>query len=97
MTTKDLNKRLEGVLYNLPLEELPLDYIETIFFSDLYVYYEILGAGSFGVVIRANEISTNIDYAIKVFFTIYIRLFHDSSLVQTRLKHAWMKLDFYLL
>jgi len=46
-----------------------LDLIDTIFFGDLYEKHQILGAGSFGIVIKVKEITSNNFYAMKVFFS----------------------------
>jgi len=61
-----LEKRLIDVLKGSLLNELPLDFIETVFFADLFVRGEVLGAGAFGVIVRVTEISTNMNYAMKI-------------------------------
>jgi len=70
---------LDRVLNSLSLDELPLDFIRTTFFSDLYKGCEVLGAGSFGVVLKVIELSSNQEYAIKVFIKLHFRLFQDNK------------------
>jgi len=65
---KFLELKLLKMLGGVPLKELPLDYIDTTFFGDLYEKERILGAGSFGIVIKVTEIVSKKEYAMKVFF-----------------------------
>jgi len=65
---KELSSKLLTMLGGTPLNELPLDYIDTVFFGDLYEQKKLLGAGTFGIVIKVMEKSTQMHYAIKVFF-----------------------------
>ena len=61
-----LDKRVLEFLEDYTLEELPLDYIGTTFFGDIYKYHGVLGFGSFGIVLKVREISSNLDFALKV-------------------------------
>ncbi len=58
--------KLETVLHGAQLEDLMLDYIGTSSFSDMYVLKELLGCGSFGVVLRVVEKATGQEHAMKV-------------------------------
>ena len=61
-----LENKLFDLLQGASLNDLPLDFIETTFFSDLYQQHEVLGSGSFGVVVRVTELLSKEDYAMKV-------------------------------
>lgn len=63
-----LEQKLCGLLQGSSLNELPLDFIETVFFADVFARGEVLGAGSFGVVVRVTEIATRKDFAMKVLY-----------------------------
>lgn len=65
-TGSTLQTKLEAMLNGIPLAELPLDYIETSFFNDLYSDEGILGDGAFGIVLRVKEINSTVTYAMKV-------------------------------
>ena len=54
------------VIGNSCLDELPLDYLGTTSFGDLYKNCGVIGSGSFGIVLRVIELSTNEQYAMKV-------------------------------
>jgi len=63
-----LECQLSKMFGEASINELPLDLIETVFFEDLYEREKILGAGTFGIVIKVKEKLTNNEYAMKVFF-----------------------------
>ena len=65
-TPSRLRQKLADMLDGIPLGELPLDYINTKFFGDVYEAREVLGAGSYGIVVRVTEKSTGEQYAVKV-------------------------------
>lgn len=60
------NFYLTEILNGKSLEELPLDFIGTKYFSDIYVFKSVLGSGSFSVVLKVLERSTNMEFAFKV-------------------------------
>jgi len=64
---ESLLQKLKQCLHGYKLQDLALDFIETQFFSDVYIMDYILGAGSFGVVLKVTERSTSKQYAMKVF------------------------------
>jgi hypothetical protein len=63
---KDLMQRLKQCLHGYKLQDLELDFIGTQFFTDIYLIDCVLGAGSFGVVLKVIERSTGNEYAMKV-------------------------------
>jgi len=63
--TKALSK-LTQMLNGTEINELPLDYIGTQYFSDYYSLITVLGSGSFAVVLEVREKSTKECYAMKV-------------------------------
>ncbi len=56
------------MLNGLQLSELPLDFLGTTYFTDVYVRKELLGSGAFGVVVKVIEKSSGRTYAMKVVF-----------------------------
>ena len=62
----DAKAKLQRITNGIPLDDLPLDYINTTSFGDLYLLDRILGAGAFGVVLQIIERQTAKEYAIKV-------------------------------
>ena len=64
--TKEPQKKLKQLLHGLKLEDLPLDFIATHCFGDLYILDSVLGAGAFGVVLQIVERSTGEELAMKV-------------------------------
>lgn len=64
----ELRRKLNSLLNETKIEDLPLDFIGTQYFSDLYLFSEIMGAGSFGVVLKVIEITTKNEFAMKVLF-----------------------------
>jgi len=81
-----LEPQLKHILGDTPLNELPLDYIDTVFFGDLYESQKILGAGAFGIVIKVKEKLTKTEYAMKVllFFLFHIDNINTKSNVRIR-------------
>jgi len=67
-SSTDSQAKLKKILGGAKLEELPLDFIGTQFFADLYVLDAILGCGSFGVALKVVEKSTAQELAMKVYF-----------------------------
>ena len=67
--TKESKKKLEQFLHGSKLNELPLDFIATHCFGDLYLLDSVLGAGAFGVVLQIVEKSTGQELAMKVSYT----------------------------
>ena len=61
-----LESQLTEYLHGELLNDLPLDYIRTTFFSDIYLKHKVLGTGGFGVVISVIELSTQKEYAMKI-------------------------------
>lgn len=60
------NNLFHHILKNNNLDDLPLDFIGTKYFGDLYSFKGLLGTGSFGVVLRVLEQKTNREFALKV-------------------------------
>ena len=58
--------KMNQLLYGEELEDLTLDYLECTSFGDIYVFHELLGSGTYGVVISILEKSTGDEYAMKV-------------------------------
>ena len=58
--------KFQEVLCGNNIQDLPLDFIGTEFFSDYYLLESILGAGSFGVVLKVLENNTGEELAMKV-------------------------------
>ena len=61
-----LESQLTEYLHGELLNDLPLDYIRTTFFSDIFLKHKVLGTGGFGVVISVIELSTQKEYAMKI-------------------------------
>jgi len=73
---KDSKPKLKLLLNGTKLDDIPIDFLGTQHFADLYVMDRILGAGSFGVVLKVIEHSTGEEYAMKVlFFSLSISCF----------------------
>lgn len=71
MKTTDFNNaltKLNKYLNGLELKDVPLDFISTQYFTDLYILESILGSGSFGVVLQVVERKTGQELAIKVYY-----------------------------
>jgi hypothetical protein len=64
-------QKLREILDGASLDSLALDYIETTFFSDLYILDRVLGAGTFGVVLQVIERATCEEYAMKVLLCLH--------------------------
>ena len=64
--TKEASNKLKRILHGAKLEELPLDFIATTFFADLYLLDTVMGSGAFGVVLKIVERSTGNEFAMKV-------------------------------
>ena len=64
--TKQCIRKLKKFLHGIDINELPIDFIGTIYFADLYILDSILGAGSFGVVLKVVERATGEEFAMKV-------------------------------
>ena len=58
--------KLDAITARIPLSELPLDYLNATTFSDLYIVDRVLGAGTFGVVLKVFEKQSGDEYAIKI-------------------------------
>ena len=67
--------KLKQYLRGAKLDDLSIDFLGTQYFSDLYMMDSILGAGSFGVVIKSIEHDTGNEYAMKVCHLNYHRCF----------------------
>lgn len=63
---RDLKHKLKQCLHGNKLQDLALDFIGTQFFADIYLMDSILGAGSFGVVLKVIERATDNEFAMKV-------------------------------
>ena len=63
---KESTMKLKQLLYGRKLKDLPIDFIETIYFSDVYLLDDVLGSGSFGVALKVLEKDTGEEYAMKV-------------------------------
>ena len=61
-----LEEKLASLLRGVALKDIPLDYIGTTYFGDTYKRKEILGTGSFGIVVKVLDIVSVTDYAMKV-------------------------------
>ncbi len=64
--TSAASAKLLSLTNDTPLADLSLDYLNATTFSDLYVLDRVLGAGTFGVVVKAVERNAGRDCAIKV-------------------------------
>ena len=71
---KDSMVKLKQFLHETKLQDLPLDFIGTKFFNDIYLMDSILGTGSFGVVLKVVERGTGNEYAMKVVFDYQIAI-----------------------
>ena len=56
----------EDILNGKDIDDLPIDFIGTKYFSDLYALSSILGAGSFGVALKVLDKTTDEMLAMKV-------------------------------
>ena len=70
----EAKEKLKYIIGGAELSELPLDYLNTTSFGDLYLFDRVLGSGTFGVVLKAIEKDTGNEYAIKVYFQSYTML-----------------------
>ncbi len=62
----DPSEKLQQTLSGTRLEDLPLDYIGSTSLGDLYTPTGLLGAGTFGVVVKVFERATGGEFALKV-------------------------------
>lgn len=64
--TKAATHKLNEILSGAKLEDLPIDFLGTKTFSDIYLKETLLGAGAFAVVLKVIERSTAEEFAVKV-------------------------------
>ncbi len=89
---KEPSLKLKQLLHGTKLEDLALDFISTRYFSDLYLLDGILGAGSFGVVLKIVERGTGQELALKVrCFFVFWKPFKTEkiSCCQNVICHLW--------
>jgi len=66
LSTNTPKLKLTAITSGIPFDEIPLDYLNTTSFTDIYLVDRVLGAGNFGVVIKVIEKNSGNEYAIKV-------------------------------
>ncbi len=78
----DAKAKLRLFANGVPLPDLALDYLNSTTFGDLYILDRVLGAGTFGVVLKAVERATGREYAVKVSLYYAITAVADYTEVQ---------------
>ena len=73
VASAEARHKLRLICEDAELNDLPLDYLHTTSFSDLYLYDGLLGAGSFGVALKAIHKHSATQCAIKVISLLTLR------------------------
>lgn len=66
INTTEISNKFNKLLGDTKLEDLPIDFLGTMVFSDLYSKEKLLGCGAFGVVLKVIERKTSDEFAMKI-------------------------------